>query len=142
MAGKSRRSRLISSAEQQAALQQVVAVAQGPAARGSKSGYPPAVSRGRNDFEYRPVAWNDPPERLQMGGEGFGDGRDGGVEGPIPSSQAAEDWRGRQSMGGASGLLETERSGLCRRGLEPAGAGRARPRTRRGSRFPSAFQSR
>ncbi len=44
------------------------------------------------------------------------------------------DWRRCQSLGGASGLLETERSGLCGRSLESSGAGAACPRACRGSR--------
>src|ERR1700679_3902200 len=70
-----------------------------------------------------------------MGGEGIGGGADGGTERQLPPPRRAGDWRRCQSLGGARGVLETEGSGLCGRGLESGGAGPTYPRACGGSRL-------
>src|SRR5258708_36159924 len=80
------------------------------------------------------VPKQDPRECRQVDREGPADGRGGGVEGHLPPAQGARDYRRRQSLGSASGLLEAERSGLCGRGLEQKSTSQARPGTRRPGR--------
>src|SRR6516225_7696825 len=106
-------------------------------ANGALAGNTTGANRPRLPFRRerdrdRQSGENDPQERGQMDQQGSGDGFGGSAERCVSPAQSTPD-RGRcQSLGGASGLFETQRFRLCCGGLDEKRLGSAYTGTRPG----------